>query len=471
LGLASRLSLKMKSFRTINTSSSTSSTASESQSPDSSFESTNTSETEQHQDDLSYSNETNSLLSMTHSTFLKSTGLEEYDDELQDFERQALENYNPDDETTTTAGGGRGDSISPRSNVSGSNSSKFPRRRTGSHSIAEDDLSHDDSTNTDISFSLDSLSHFGQQLKAQQKQFLQKHKKKQQQPPTDNRNNGGGGESGGEIGMNPSTESFIPPEIEMLHMEADLLLETIRHGITPKMNASHHNNSNASLSQKEVNINTNNDNDNENNNDHEDDLQSLTTIETDDDDGMKAEVQNLGRAVLNLRRDLDLTGLNIPMGADDHSLSSFITMDAEGGGGGGGMRTRSSSHSSISGVGQQRRMGIRQMLSNVVEEVGLTLKALRQLNSRTNTNTSTVTEDDNEDDLEGGVTRTETATVATGASPRSDAIRTWAPSVLWAISIMIAGLYFRASISSGEFGDLEGLDMLQNLEWMLFPKE
>ena len=85
---------------------------------------------------------------------------------------------------------------------------------------------------------------------------------------------------------------YIPPEIAMMHLEAELLLDAMRQGISPRTQSDDVTD-NTHFSSFSVDV----------NDVEEDDLDSLFSYFS-DDDGMKGEVQKLNRSVTSLRMDL-----------------------------------------------------------------------------------------------------------------------------------------------------------------------
>lgn len=95
-------------------------------------------------------------------------------------------------------------------------------------------------------------------------------------------------------GAQISPRQFIPPEIAMMHLEAELLLDAIRQGLVSPRTLTDNVTDNTHYSSFSADENCN----------EEDDSESLSSYISDDDDGMKGEVQKLARSVTSLRIDL-----------------------------------------------------------------------------------------------------------------------------------------------------------------------
>mmetsp|Transcript_25007 Transcript_25007/g.29465 ORF Transcript_25007/g.29465 Transcript_25007/m.29465 type:complete len:389 (+) Transcript_25007:101-1267(+) len=243
----------------------------------------------------------------------------------------------------------------------------------------------------------------------------------------------------------------IPPEIEMLHMETDRLLESIRigdpldgflefpnknrEGVEDTQNQKQKYNydqlerkdplsrnregDDNLLNRKQYNLDQSED---------KDDMMSISSYFT-DDDGMRGEIQNLGLAVSNLRHDLE--NFSGPLGYGDCESSSGM------------------SEASMLGA---RQCSLREIWSHAFEEIALSIKTLRRLRSEGAGNNAS------EEDLDG-------------TSRVRGMFHDWSSTILWSAAIILIGSYFRASLfTENGFNELEGSEMLDNLEWM-FSKE
>lgn len=226
-----------------------------------------------------------------------------------------------------------------------------------------------------------------------------------------------------------SIDSYsIPPEIEMLHMEAELLLESIRYGVSPEVLANSPKKTREGvndfldkdgvedyLQQKQYNF------DDLDDKDDKDEIMSISSFLT-DDDGMRGEIQNLGSSVSNLRRDLEKFSRY-----DDCGSFSGMTQAS---------------------VLAAKHSGLRETWSRALKDILFSIKTLRRMGN-SNANVSSLE----------------------GKSRLRDMVHDWSSTILWSAAIFMAGAYFKASCTTeNEYNELEGFDMLENLEWM-FAKE
>jgi len=139
--------------------------------------------------------------------------------------------------------------------------------------------------------------------------------------------------------------SSLPPEIEMLYLEADLLLENIRHGIAPRILADFSSSAstvnNNGTKDKDVDDDNQGKNYNYYNKDNDDvvSMNECSSMMIGSDDGMRGEIQNLGMAISNLRRDLEtessssslipikrgVLGVGVGVGKDEDGVLSTMT--------------------------------------------------------------------------------------------------------------------------------------------------
>jgi len=240
----------------------------------------------------------------------------------------------------------------------------------------------------------------------------------------------------------------IPPEIEMLHMETETLLDSIRMGMplnwfleSPNKNRE---GGEGAPNQKRYNFDDLEDLDvpgkssrDEGDNfinrkqnsfdqsDDKDDIQSISSYFT-DDDGMRGEIQNLGLYISNLRQDLE----NFSVCGDSEAsvgMSEATVLTA-------------------------RQGSLREIWSQAFEEIALSIKTLRRLG---NTNAGNFS---SEGDIDG-------------RSRMRVMLHDWSCTILWSAAIILIGSYFRALMFTERgFNELEGSDMLDNLEYM-FSKD
>lgn len=210
----------------------------------------------------------------------------------------------------------------------------------------------------------------------------------------------------------------IPPEIEMLHMEADLLLESLRFGVTSeKLKDSEYS---PEKDREEIcnfldlEYNTSDDMDKDDDEiDDDDDTYSVSSFLT-DDDGMKGEIENLGMAVSTLRRDLETFGGN------------------------------NASEIPVPAVLDVKQYNLQETFSLTFKEIALSIKALRSHGDK-----------NGEDSL-----------------TKRGIVSNWSLPVLCSTAIIMGGLYYRASVSTENgFNDVDGNDMLESLRWVLAKKE
>lgn len=223
----------------------------------------------------------------------------------------------------------------------------------------------------------------------------------------------------------------IPPNFEMLHKEADHLLESIRfEASSPRVSSGSPN-----TTREEVNhfLNTEGVEDLLNRTiydypdmNDEDETTSVSSCLT-DNDGMRGEIQNLGTAASNLRRDIESLG-----GCNDFQASPEIP------------------EASAQSDKQSR---LRETWSRAFGDIVSSIKTLRRLED---TNVSNSASDKS---LEG-------------SSKMRDMVYDWSSTILVSAAVVMAGSYFRASLSSENgFNEREGFEMLEKLEWMFARKE
>jgi hypothetical protein len=216
---------------------------------------------------------------------------------------------------------------------------------------------------------------------------------------------------------NLSSPNFVPPEIEMLNMEADLLLDSIRNGISLDL----------SLSE-----------DKEEKEEHETphdvphrrprwtdfdgEAQSYSSYGS-DDDGMRSEIQNLGMAVSNLRQ--DLVDITLPMGNVDYE--------------------------SVNSALGDKVPTLKETWSRAVEEVIVTMKTLQNIANDDNANLD----------------------YSPDERLRIKAlIRYWVPTILWSVTVMLFGRQLAACFhAEKKFGDIHSSEVLENLELMFLRKD
>lgn len=217
----------------------------------------------------------------------------------------------------------------------------------------------------------------------------------------------------------------IPPEIEMLHKEADHLLESIRYeASSPRVSSDSPN-----KAREEVNHFLNREGVEDLLNmkychlpdidveDHHEES-SVSSCLT-DNDGMRGEIQNLGTAVSNLRRDIENLG-----------ESNDFEPSAETG-----------------------KPCLRETWSRAFEDIVLSIKTLRRLGD---TNARNSASEENPD----------------GRSNMRDMVYDWSSTILVSAAVIMAGSYLRSSLSSENgFNERDGVAMLENLEWMFAKKE
>jgi len=217
----------------------------------------------------------------------------------------------------------------------------------------------------------------------------------------------------------------IPPEIEMLHREADHLLESIRNEVSSPRTSPDSTNTN----REEVNLFLNREGVenllnrnfyNFDNIEDQDEVMSVSSYLT-DNDGMRGEIQNLGTAVSNLRHDIENLGC-----ANDCEQSDVMLEVSET-------------------VTKQR--GPRETWSRAFEDIVLSIKTLRRL----------------------GDTNISSEKNPEGKSRMRDMVYDWSSTILVSAAVIMAGSYVKSSLSS-EHGFNE-LNMLENLEWMFARKE
>lgn len=221
---------------------------------------------------------------------------------------------------------------------------------------------------------------------------------------------------------------------KMLQMEAELLLESIRHGISPEETTSSPKKSAEAdyfsedalddfLQRKQYNFDDWDEKDDDEAGEESYEVMSLSSFLT-DDDGMRGEIQNLGSSVSNLRRDLERYN-----GYDDCGSLCGLT------------HASVSEHSSI----------IRETWSRALNEIASIIKALKRLGKMS--------------------TRMDSTTPGRKSTLRY-LVNDWVFTILWSAAIFIAGIYFRAKhITGNAFNELEGIEILENVDWMFAKQE